>query len=62
VGCSAGRPQRDARAEQIGPLQREKRQLKQELATGPFVVDVQAKVHALGEISECADTEPGSTP
>jgi transposase len=37
--------------------------LEQELAKARFVVDVQAKLHALlGTLSESADTEPRSTP
>ena len=44
-------------------LQAEKQQLEQELAKARFVVDVQAKLHALLEtLSESADTEPRSTP
>jgi len=58
-----GRPRRDAQAERITRLEKEKRQLEQELAKARFVVDVQAKLHALWEIiSEGADTEPKSTP
>jgi transposase len=58
-----GRPAADPRDVQIARLNREKRQLEQELAKARFVVDVQAKLHALLEtISESADTEPGSTP
>jgi hypothetical protein len=41
----------------------EKRQSEQELAKTRFVVDVQAKLHALWEtLSESADIEPRSTP
>lgn len=58
-----GRPRNDAAAEQIARLQAEKKQLELELAKARFVVDVQAKLHALLEtISESADTEPRSTP
>jgi transposase-like protein len=58
-----GRPRRDPRQERITRLEQEKRQLEQELARARFVVDVQAKLHALLEtISESADTEPKSTP
>src|SRR5664280_2445775 len=58
-----GRPRNDAAAEQIARLQTEKKQLELELAKARFVVDVQAKLHALLEtISESADTEPRSTP
>ena len=57
-----GRPRRDAQQERITRLEREKRQLELDLAKARFVVDVQAKLHALLEtISESADTEPGST-
>ena len=58
-----GRPRSDSAAEQIARLQAEKKQLELELAKARFVVDVQAKLHALLEtISESADTEPRSTP
>jgi transposase-like protein len=58
-----GRPRNDSAAEQIARLQAEKKQLELELAKARFVVDVQAKLHALLEtISESADTEPRSTP
>src|SRR5450755_727898 len=58
-----GRPRNDAAAAQIARLQAEKKQLELELAKARFVVDVQAKLHALLEtISEGADTEPRSTP
>jgi transposase len=58
-----GRPAADPRDAQIARLNREKRQLEQELAKARFVVDVQAKLHALWEtISEGADTEPGPAP
>jgi len=58
-----GRPRRDPQQERITRLEQEKRQLEQELARARFVVDVQAKLHALLEtISESADTEPKSTP
>ncbi len=56
-----GRPRSDPQQERITRLERDKRQL--ELAKARFVVDVQAKLHALLEtISESADTEPKSTP
>ncbi len=56
-----GRPRRDPQQERITRLEQEKRQLEQELARARFVVDVQAKLHALLEtISESADTEPRS--
>jgi len=58
-----GRPQRDAREERIARLEREKRELEQELAKARFVVEVQAKLHALLEtISESEQPERGSTP
>lgn len=58
-----GRPRRDPLQEKITGLERDKRQLEQELAKARFVVDVQAKLHALLQtISESADTEPKSTP
>ncbi len=57
-----GRPRRNDQQERISRLERENRQLEQELARARFVVDVQAKLHALLEtISESADTEPEST-
>jgi transposase-like protein len=65
AGLSAprGRPRLDPREERIARLERENRQLEQELAKARFVVDVQAKLSALLEtISESADTEPSSTP
>jgi transposase len=58
-----GRKRRDPQAERIARLEQEKRQLERELAKTRFVVDVQAKLHALLEtLSESADTEPRSTP
>lgn len=65
AGLSAprGRPRRDPREERITRLEREKRQLEQELAKARFVVEVQAKLHALLEtISESEQPESGSTP
>src|SRR5947209_17855869 len=65
AGLSAprGRPRRDAREERIARLEREKRELEQELAKARFVVEVQAKLHALLEtISESERPEPGSRP
>jgi len=48
-------------AERIAQLETEKQQLEQELAKTRFVVDVQAKLHALLEmLSESADTGNGS--
>jgi transposase len=56
-----GRRRRDPQAEQIARLEQEKRQLEQELAKSRFVVEVQAKLHALLEtISESAQSENGS--
>jgi transposase len=61
--AAAGRRPRDKRDERIAALQADKQRLEQELAKARFVVDVQAKLHALLEtLSESADTEPGSTP
>jgi transposase len=58
-----GRPATDPRDAQIARLNKEKARLEQELAKARFVVDVQAKLHALLEtISEGADTDPKSTP
>ncbi len=58
-----GRKRRDPAVEQIARLQAEKQRLEQELAKTRFVVDVQAKLHALLEtLSESADTDPRSTP
>jgi len=58
-----GRKRRDPQAEQIARLEAEKLRLEQELAKTRFVVDVQAKLHALLEtLSESADIEPRSTP
>jgi hypothetical protein len=65
AGLSAprGRPRRDARDDRIARLEQQKRQLEQELAKARFVVEVQAKLHALLEtISESEPPEPGSTP
>jgi transposase len=57
-----GRRRRDARDEQIARLEAEKKQLEQELAKARFVMDTQAKLHALLEtLSESADTETRST-
>jgi transposase len=63
LAAPRGRKRRDPQAERIARLEAEKRQLEQELAEARFVVDVQAKLHALLEtLSESADTEPKSTP
>src|SRR3954462_1416558 len=56
-----GRRRREPHAEQIARLEQEKRQLEQELAKTRFVVEVQAKLHALLEtLSESAEPENGS--
>jgi transposase len=56
-----GRRGKDARDRQIEELTAEKARLEQELAKASFVVDVQAKLHALLEtLSGSADTEPRS--
>jgi transposase-like protein len=61
--ATRGRRRRDPQAERIARLEAEKTQLEQELAKARFVVDVQAKLHALLEtLSESVDTEPRSTP
>ena len=63
LAAPRGRPRNDSAAARIARLQAEKKQLELELAKARFVVDVQAKLHALLEtISESADTEPRSTP
>jgi transposase len=61
--CAARAPRQDAREERIARLEREKRELEQEPAKARFVVEVQAKLHALLEtISESEQPERGSTP
>lgn len=61
--ATRGRKRRDPQAERIARLEGEKKQLEQELAKARFVVDVQAKLHALLEtLSESADIEPRSLP
>src|SRR5690349_17129294 len=63
LAAPRGRKPRDKRDEQIAALQADKQRLEQELAKARFVVDVQAKLHALLEtLSESGDTEPRSTP
>jgi transposase len=63
LAAPRGRKPRDSRDERIAALQADKQRLEQELAKARFVVDVQAKLHALLEtLSESADTEPRSTP
>jgi transposase len=57
LAAPRGRKRRDPQAERIAQLETEKQQLEQELAKTRFVVDVQAKLHALLEtLSESADT------
>lgn len=57
-----GRKRRDRQAERIARLEADKQQLEQELARARFVVDVQAKLHALLEtISEGAEPGNGSS-
>jgi transposase len=61
LAVARGRTRRDPQAEQIARLEQEKRQLEQELAKTRFVVEVQARLHALLEtISESAQPENGS--
>ena len=56
LAVARGRKRRDPQAERIARLEQEKRQLEQELAKTRFVVDVQAKLHALLEtLSESAE-------
>lgn len=57
-----GRPRRDARDDRITRLEQEKRQLEQELAKARFVVEVQAKLHALLETISESDQEPERGP
>jgi|SRR5690242_4654708 len=57
LAAPRGRKRRDPQAERIAQLETEKQQLEQELAKTRFVVDVQAKLHALLEtLSGSADT------
>ena len=61
LDVARGRKRRDPQAERIARLEAEKHQLEQELAKTRFVVDVQAKLHALLEtLSESAEPENGS--
>lgn len=63
LAAPRGHKRRDPAAEQIARLQAEKLRLEQELAKTRFVVDVQAKLHALLEtLSGSADIDPRSTP
>jgi transposase len=58
-----GRKRRDPQQERIADLEADNQRLEQELAKARFVMDVQAKLHALLEtLSESADAEPRSTP
>jgi len=58
-----GRQPGDKRDAEIARLQAENKRLEQELAKARFVVDTQAKLHALLEtLSESADTEPKPGP
>ena len=62
LAAPRGRKRRDPQADKIARLEAEKHQLEQELAKARFVVDVQAKLHALLEtLSESVDTESKST-
>ena len=63
LAAPRGHKPRDKRDEQIAALQAEKQRLEQELAKARFVMEVQAKLHALLEtLSESGDTEARSTP
>jgi len=63
LAAPRGRQRRDPQQEKIARLEAEKQRLEQELAKARFVVDVQAKLHALLEtLSESAGTESRSTP
>jgi transposase-like protein len=63
LAAPRGRPRRDRQQVRIDRLEADKQHLEQELAKARFVVDVQAKLHALLEtISEGGDTEARSTP
>ena len=58
-----GRPPRDPDRARIADLEAEKARLEKELAKARFVVEVQAKLHALLEtISESEQPEHGSRP
>ena len=62
LAAPRGCKRRDPQAERIAGLEAEKQQLEQELAKARFVVEVQAKLHALLEtISESAEPENGSS-
>lgn len=59
LAAPRGRKRRDRQAERINRLQAEKQQLELELAKARFVVDVQAKLHALLETIS-GGAEPGN--
>ena len=62
LAAPRGCKRRDPQAERIAGLEAERQQLEQELAKARFVVEVQAKLHALLEtISESAEPENGSS-
>ena len=62
LAAPRGPKRRDPQAERIADLEADKQRLEQELAKARFVVDVQAKLHALLEtISESAAPENGSS-
>jgi hypothetical protein len=58
LAAPRGRKARDERDERIARLERDKRRLEQELAKARFVVDTQAKLHAL---LETASPQPIAT-
>lgn len=61
LSASRGRTPRDPQAERIARLEADKQRLEQELVKARFVVDVQARLHALLEtISESAEPGDGS--
>lgn len=62
LAAPRGRKRRDPQAERIARLEADRQRLEQELAKARFVVDVQAKLHALLEtLSESEASEPRST-
>jgi transposase len=62
LAAPRGRKRRDPQQERIARLEADKQRLEQELAKAHFVVDVQAKLHALLEtLSESAEPETGSS-
>ena len=63
LAAPRGPKRRDPQQETIARLEAEKQQLEQELAKARFVVDVQAKLHALLEtLCGSGDIDPRSTP